>query len=227
MKITARKSWVAVHCCIKRVRTARASREAGFTLIELLVALSLLALLLVAIPSTIRLASRAALTSAALIEGSQTGLSMSFIEDRLAEAMPLLEADDEGTLRIAFTGAPDRLSFVAPLANGPSGGGLYLLDLSVAASEQNIALKLRVANAGRKTPSAESSPREERILLNGLASASFRYFGVPQGKQRPEWSPNWTRIDRLPNFVELILTPTGDEAPTQTHIMELKLRHRL
>ena len=207
----------------------RRNTDAGYTLIELLVSLVLLALVMVIIPSTLRLAARASATSAALIEGSDSGLALAFIEQGLAEAMPLLERDADGQLAIAFTGDAQSVRFVAPLANGPAGGGVYRVRLHVdtGSDDTRPALVLRLFRLESGNVGDDGvTPLEERRLVEGLASAEFRYFGVPSGKQSAEWSPAWSRKDRLPDLVEVLLTPAGANSPAAPLRVELKLRSR-
>ena len=181
-------------------------REAGFTLLELLVALVLLALAMVIIPSTLRLASRAVTTSAELVEQTGDHAAMSFIEQTVAQAMPLFERDQDGNLQIAFKGERSGLSFVAPLTGGPAGGGLYLMRLQSAVNEltglQSLDLNLApfVASHGEE---AEPPLPEQRRILGRLASAEFRYFGIAEGQSTPGWQQTWSRKDRLPDLVEL------------------------
>ncbi len=202
-------------------------RDAGFTLIELLVSLAVLALAMVIIPSTLRLAARASATSVELIEGSDSSTAASFIERSLSEAMPVLQRDGEGKLTIAFSGEAQRVQFVAPLANGPAGGGIYRIGLFVEpdGAERGTVIMLRLYSheRNRSGPDAEK-PLEERRL--GRAAGELRYFGVPAGKTVAEWSSSWTRTDRLPDLVEVQLTPAGADVPAAPLKVELKLRSR-
>ena len=220
----AREGWMKLRQQFKR---GFHRRDAGFTLIELLVSLAVLALAMVIIPSTLRLAARASATSVELIEGSDSSTAASFIERSLSEAMPVLQRDGEGKLTIAFSGEAQSVQFVAPLANGPAGGGIYRIGLFVepdgAERGTVIVLRLYSHERNRSGPDAEK-PLEERRL--GRAAGELRYFGVPAGKTVAEWSSTWTRTDRLPDLVEVFLAPPGVDVPAAPLKVELKLRSR-
>ena len=201
-----------------------AGRDAGFTLIELLVSLMLLAMIMALVPSTLRLAKRAWETAAELDGATNTGAGVTFLEARLAEAMPLFESDADGALKVAFTGTSQSLRFVAPLANGPQGGGLYRMDLGVIAGVDgdSKSVALRIFPYDSKSTGAVAI--EERQLLENLGAVRFRYFGATPESTVPLWSDTWTKTDRLPDLVEVSL---GDRDGAARPIkIELRLRRR-
>ena len=208
----------------------RQTRDAGFTLIELLVGLSVLAMLVALIPGALRIAKRAWTTSQALVSETDSASALMFVEQHLAEAMPLVETSDDGTNTIAFEGSAQSLHFVATLETGPLGGGLYKMELDappdVALDAGQLALRLfpfsRAASHDRA-----AAPIEARTLLSGLTSARFRYFGSQAVRRDPEWSEAWTSPDRLPDLVELTIVPRGTPSiEPQTIRVELRLRSR-
>ena len=93
----------------------RQTRDAGFTLIELLVGLTVLAMLVALIPGALRIAKRAWTTSQALVSETDSASALMFVEQHLAEAMPLVETSDDGANTIAFEGRAQSLHFVATL----------------------------------------------------------------------------------------------------------------
>lgn len=187
-----------------------ARNDGGFTLIELLVALVLLAMLVALFPSVMRLTSRAWSTAAELEQGTGLETASMFIEQRLTEAMPLFDRDSDGSSRIAFTGEERLIRFVAPLASGPQGAGLYRLELRSAVDEEarGEALILRLFSyAPVFVEGTETSPLEQRSVARGLAGIQFRYFGAPSRGAAAVWSTSWVRRDRLPDIVELAAPP--------------------
>ena len=175
-------------------------------------------------PSSLRLAKRAWETAAELDSGTNAGTAVTFLEARLAEAMPLFESDADGALKVAFTGTAQRLRFVAPLANGPQGGGLYRMDLGVAEREdgEGKVLSLRIFPYDAKSTGANAI--EERQLLENLGAVRFRYFGATPESTVPVWSDAWEKTDRLPDLVEVLLSDRdGAARPIK---VELRLRRR-
>jgi hypothetical protein len=180
------------------------------------------------VPSTLRLAQRASITSATLISGADRDVTHEFLRRTLAEALPLVEPNAEGVLALAFSGDAQSLEFVAPLANGPAGGGLYrvrlLLETPDGGSGAGLAMQLRPLAPNSSSDGPQSL--ETRMLEAGLASGSFRYLGTPAGKRVPEWSETWTHGVRLPDMVELPLVPRGAGTADAPLRVELRLRKR-
>ncbi|MGQ0672220.1 MAG: prepilin-type N-terminal cleavage/methylation domain-containing protein [Hyphomicrobium sp.] len=202
-------------------------RQGGFTLVELLVSLAILALLMSLIPSTLRLANRATATAGQLINATDAETALTVVERQLSEAIPLLERDRDGNLRVAFAGDARSLSFVTPLTEGPMGGGTYRVTLRVATEEDVAPVALVMlfqpaANAGPDTPPVAAI---ERRLTRRLAAGEFRYFGIPAGEQAAQWSATWTRTDRLPELVEIALLPSNT-AGARPLLRRVELRQR-
>lgn len=202
--------------------------EAGFSLLELLVSLALLALILVAMPSLLRLGERAREASEDLDRSGAPGAALAFMEQRLAQAMPGYERNADGRLTVTFRGRPDNVSFVAPSALGPAGGGLYRFELRANAEVDGArALALRWSLYRPSTAEADASPpTQERILVANIAGLGLRYFGRPKPDAEPAWFDEWTRTDLLPDLVELrVAAPPGPRAPSPLVLrVELKLR---
>jgi prepilin-type N-terminal cleavage/methylation domain-containing protein len=190
--------------------------EAGFTLIELLVSLVLLSFLLLVVPSTLRLATRATLTSQDLMTEWDRAAALSLVRRTLSEAMPLVEGDADGKAGIAFAGDATSLTYVAPLENGPQGGGLYRISIGIARGGIDepsvlgfsLAPYVRTARPG-DTPAAV----ERRALVKGLTGGELRYFGAARGKPGSEWQREWSHRDRLPQLVEIELATSAGSSP--------------
>jgi hypothetical protein len=196
--------------------------------------LVLLSLLLLIVPGTVRLASRASGTAAALVSGSERAVTAGFLRQTLSEAMPVIEPDREGALTVAFKGDAAATEFIAPLANGPAGGGLYRVRLSFEPSsggaDQELVLRL-FAHGGAVAADGPGAALDTRRLATELGEGAFRYLGPPPGKTAPEWSEAWARTDRLPDMVEISLVPRsragGGASSGATAVrVELRLRKR-
>ena len=112
---------------------AGSRREDGFTLIEILVSLALLTFIAGLLAGALQFARGTWDAAAKLDRHAGHDMAEGFLRARLGEAMPLYERAVAGTVRVAFSGTADTLSFVAPAPNGPLGTGLYQYKLGLAA----------------------------------------------------------------------------------------------
>lgn len=211
--------------------TARAIRSrygtAGFTLVEMLVTLVLLALLATYLPQAYRIVRQTWLASAALNEETSEQNARIFIAARLAEAMPLFERKSGGD-EVAFSGKGDELTFVALSPRGPAGSGIYRFRLYRGSDGKGTGALL-VAIWPYDTGTAPDSAADDKpapdvhSLMSGVSSFDVRYFGRPAPRERPVWQAAWTRVDALPDLVELTVRRAG-AAPSPPQVVELRLR---
>jgi prepilin-type N-terminal cleavage/methylation domain-containing protein len=184
--------------------------EAGFSLMEILISIAILALVLAFLPGTFRLAHRTWDATAILDRRAKLDGAHGFLQARLAEAMPLFEPLPSGAVRSTFSGSNEVLIFIAPSPNGPQGAGLYRFTLASRPQASGARNDLVVAidayvSAGAKAVDAPAP--EEHILYEGIAGASFRYYGRKDLRQTAAaWQTEWTRRDALPDAVELSIT---------------------
>lgn len=199
--------------------------EAGFSLIEILVATLILSVVLALVPQTFRLVHDVWRSTVALDRETSHQHDHSFLITRLAEAMPIFEQGRSGTVSIAFWGASDSLSFVAPSPNGPDGANLYRFHVSLrptgAGSRRALVVTVSpyVPAAGAGAP----APAEEHSLFEDVVRASIRYFGRTGPRAEPSWQPEWARPDALPDLVEISLA-SGPGTLPRTITVELRLR---
>jgi len=194
--------------------------QAGFSVLELLISLALLALIFAGAPAALRLGQRAWETSEDLDRIGTATAALSFIEQRLLQAMPLYERLDDGRLRIAFNGSADSISFIAPARIGENGGGLYRFELTGgAAADARRGLQLRWTLYRPFSQLAETSGR---MLDQEVVDARFRYFGPIKVNEASDWVDQWTRTDVLPQLVEIRLITRNSALPPA--LVELRLR---
>lgn len=208
----------------------------GFTLIELLVSLTILAMLMALVPSTLRLGRRAWETPGGSDQASDAAAALSFVEDHVKGAMPVFERDVQNLQRIAFWGGPEDLAFVAPMTTGPYGSGLYKIEVgALGGTLPGLRISLySTESAGTRTALVV----DERTLGStgsggtrvpggsGLKSIRFRYFGPPGMGATPRWLEHWPRLDRLPDLIEFAASPmdTSKTLLLPNYRAELRLR---
>lgn len=201
-----------------------AKRDAGFTLIELLVSLTLLALLLALMPSTLRLSKRAWETANRTTEATAMA-TLSFAVHNVAYALPVFVRDQSGLQTLAFVGARERLSFIANLANGPRGGGLYTIAIAPSPGASGKSAYAVSMSAFRDHRSSVAATSDIRTLNGTYTAISFRYFGRQKPGGNPGWTDNWPRSSSLPDLVEVSATgPENGKSETKTTKIELRLR---
>lgn len=213
----------------RRPASARCDATAGFTLLEMLVALAILALFASLLPQAYGLVRRTWALSAELSRDNPEQTARTFLSARLSEATPVFDRKTEGD-EIAFAGSEDNLSFVAPLIHAPKGGGLYRFRIFVGPDANGrSALLVSLAPHGppQQTDSLSAPPPTPDVQrLAPAAALRVRYFGRPAPREKAQWVASWSRVDALPDLVELSLSrENGTQMPPLA--VELRLRSGL
>jgi general secretion pathway protein J len=203
--------------------------EGGFTLLELLVSLVLLALILSFVGGALRFGARAWEAAGALDRGASMGAVRTFLEQRLAEAMPVYERDEAGRVRIAFSGQPQQLSFVSPSARGKAGAGLYRFSLNLQPVDRDArsgtAVALEQSLYQPEVGQVVAAPEDGQVLLGDIAGIELRYYGRKEARSPAAWHSQWTRADALPELVEISVLLREQDARTWLPlVVELRLR---
>ncbi len=186
----------------RRSQPAKHGGETGLTLVEALVSLSILSLVLVLLPGAFKTGKRGWETAETLARRDTAETSIAVLAARLAEATPVYDKEASGRARIAFTGEPSSLMFVAPAGSGPLGAGLYRYELAAVPDQATGGTRavLRLTPFRSERPPEVTS--EERMLVPG--GISIRYLMASSDGDPPEWLSSWPRDDRLPDLVELV-----------------------
>jgi general secretion pathway protein J len=183
------------------VRPAGSSAAAGFTLLELLVALTIASFVAAAMLSALRIGARAERSaSTRLLDEEAVALSYDFLREEIAGARPAqTDAGSRPGSRAAvlFDGAPDRISFVAPIAAGGAAPGLHSVTIGAEVGGGGVSIVLRAVPRAGGGAGAPLTP-----LLSRLRSVEFSYFG-DLGGAGPAWSPAWSGGGGLPILVRL------------------------
>jgi prepilin-type N-terminal cleavage/methylation domain-containing protein len=205
----------------------RDMRDGGFTLIELLVSLVLLSMILLALPAALNVARRTKDISKDLDRASQDRSALAYVEQSLLQTMPLYRRGDNGLLRIYFDGGPESVSFVAPSAVGPLGGGLYQFELksrNLTDDTTGLVLNWSLYPSEAKDSSKPESAGE-RILLENISSFHLSYFGLRKDAPQPDWGDSWQRPDILPDLIEILINSNSPASPKQFRLLvDLKLK---
>jgi prepilin-type N-terminal cleavage/methylation domain-containing protein len=205
-----------------------ADGQAGFTLLELLISLMILSFILSLIPGTLRIGQRVWETDDAFEQRDSLNTFRRYLEDRLAEALPIYMRERSMSLRMEFTGEPGRVAFVAQASAGPAGGGMYRFDFrrEEGPGEQPLVLRqslYRIADLTRPQSEAAAPPSMEHRSLIGVDGLSFRYFGAPERGKPPQWQTLWPRGDSLPDLIEMTIDVGGRSPGVEHSVVQLRL----
>jgi general secretion pathway protein J len=183
------------------------AKSAGFTLLELLVAVSLLALLSVLLFGGLRIGLRSANAVDRRVDHTaQIAQAYDFMQNVLADARPLPIAADTLQSPIDFSGEPDRLSFVAVPPDDVGLGGFQLFRVALDGRGDDRRLVVSWQQIKRAGAATEPAMLQPSVLLDGVSSVDFAYFGMADPNRPPEWLNHWTDRLALPQLVRVRLT---------------------
>lgn len=178
-------------------------RAAGFTLIELLIAITLLAMMTLAVFGGLRFGARAWETGAArMAEQRAAAASLDLLRGIVAGAAPILILPG-GDTASSIEGGPDRLRVAAPWPRPVGTGGLQLFEAGADPSGGGLVLEWGLARR-----LGDPAARETR-RLPGATGLRLRYHGVDAGSGMPGWTDRWQGRNSLPRLVEIRLLLEG------------------
>jgi general secretion pathway protein J len=180
--------------------------ESGFTLLELVVSLGLLALMTAFMAEGISLVRRGS-TVLDRVEQEEGGRTVeAHLRRTLERAVPVfVSGEQDSEPKIVFSGEANRLAFVARADGRLETGGLVLVDFRVEQSGDAF----RFVTERRPYPSGAATGDPVHLLVGDLSALGFRYYGPPEPKADPTWSPRWTNPKALPDLVELTVARTA------------------
>jgi general secretion pathway protein J len=192
-------------------------RQVGFTLIELVVAMVILAAMLMLLYGGLSFASRG------WDAGDATGRRMAdrrigenFLRRELSEMFPM-RWKEPTILKFAFEGEKDHIRFVSSRPAGISQGGLSLVAIDV--QDEGRGSRVRNLVMRRSMPDDEQKSfapldaAQPTVLLAGVESATFEYFGAENDFTQPQWTDSWKWSFRMPEMVRVHIRDADGALP--------------
>ena len=185
-------------------------RPAGFSLMEVLAALALLSIVLLGVYSGISTAGRIVRSGDQAIERmDDVRSSQAYLRSELAQAlvMPFGETDDGDP--IVFTGAVNKLTFVAPMPGYLSRLGPQMQTVALVEDGRD---SYRLEVSLYMLPPDGSEPKalgEPQVLLRGIRKGAFAYRGMDDQNKPMDWQETWGDGRRTPSLVRIALDLDG------------------
>ena len=184
----------------------RPARQAGFTLIEVVLAMTLLATMMLLLYSGLSFALRS--WDAGETNGRRFAdrrVAENFLRREIGELFPM-RWKDPMEVKVAFDGQPGTLRFVSARAPGIQLGGLSLVGLAVEEGKERGTRDLVMRRAMPDDEATDFGPLEKgeaHVILEGIDSVSFAYFGAENDFSEPQWFDAWKFAGRVPQLVRM------------------------
>lgn len=186
--------------------------EAGFTLLEVVIAMTLLAVLMLALSGSIGFVGRT--WDRAWDRSAETG-SLARVDEMarrsIENAFPaVIKAG--GKERFLFTGTAQNLRLAAHDGGANGMAGYHTIEIGMASDGRAVVYRRAPLQAAGPMARLPETAADEAILLRGNFTFAFSYFGTPRPKMPPAWYDSWDHRDRLPDLVRLRILEEGREA---------------
>jgi|SRR5688572_14933882 general secretion pathway protein J len=178
---------------------------------EMLVAMTLLALLMMALSGSIAFVGRSWDKGWRTSEGSAALSRVEGTVRHLIERSFPVSSRREKKDEFLFDGTPDSLRLVAYSAPGGLGGGLYVQEIvaSGTGGQRQLIYRQYPFRGNGAVPEQVS----EAPLLGGSLKVAFSYYGSPQPSIQPRWFNSWPTGRTLPDLIRLNIEANGDIWP--------------
>jgi len=193
---------------------AKRHLQTGFTLLEIMVAMVVLTLIVTSAFGALRLGERsweAGLTRANETETLRTVARV--LQSQFRQALPLSWTID-AEKKIAFTGTPEQIRFIAPAPQHDGSTGLFEYTLVVEPHDEHVSLVLfyRLHDPDIDGFQALGDDSQRVLLVETLASAAFAYYGSPTSKDVPRWHSQWNSdAESFPRQVQVRLAAQNEQ----------------
>jgi prepilin-type N-terminal cleavage/methylation domain-containing protein len=182
----------------------------GFALVELLVALTLFALLSALLVQTLLGASQLLrVREAATAEGSVATVRQA-VANLLSGARPVRWRFGNSGADTMLMGKSNSIILVTGYAAQGQNGGLYSTTLftegpSESNSGQSLILEQSLSRSAEVGPSQSHGLNRRTVLIDGLRSVSFKFYGQQMPRQEPGWFEIWASNAKLPERISIEL----------------------
>lgn len=189
----------------------------GFTLLELLVVMSLMSLLVLAMASALRTTSQTGeRVDRVLVRVEDQRITTEFLQSILGRIslQKRLPPYQEGASTFFFEGTSARLTWLGVMPAGYATGGQTLMRLSQRMSPIGRGeLVLEYLPWLGPVGDPDWSQAKSEVLLRGALQVNFSYEDARP--EPPQWTPNWTLVDQMPQRVAVSLQTEQGLWPTQ------------
>ena len=198
-------------------------RARGFTLIEVLVAVGLLAfgmtLAIAALRSLTQASSHAEITAQ---RAEHLRAVQGFLRTQLSTALPMAFVNDpDSGVTHVLIGQADKIMFVSGMPGYLARGGAYLQTLSLVSARDGKQLLYEFQQMSSDGPLPAERPA--KVLLDGIADASFDYRTLDfQGHAGP-WQAQWDQSGALPPMLRLRLRFTDAHKAWPDFVVAVRL----
>jgi general secretion pathway protein J len=181
------------------------NRQSGFTLLEMLVAMSLMGLIGVILFNGIEFGTRVwERTERHVDRDAQWEADYALLRRQLVRVYPLRKDTPAGP-RLLFDGMREALHFVAPEPAAAGIAGLYTFDLGLSKDgRRDLTLSWSLVNGGAYV--------DRTVLVRGVRTLEFGYFGSPALGARPEWRSSWRDAQDLPRLIRVLVVPADQRS---------------
>lgn len=178
--------------------------QSGFTLIEALAALILLSTTLGLFGAALRFEQKAGATGHYRDELFAINAGTDALSHLLARAVPMLDPSDDNQARIAFSGRPETIAFVALSAGSIQRGGFLRASVGLhplRGGDNEVTVETSSIATGAADALLRNDLATTATLIPNVRYSRFRYFGTKLAGQPAQWYDQWDREQFLPQLV--------------------------
>ena len=199
--------------------------QAGFTLIELVVAMVLLGAMMLLMYGGLSFAARGWDVGDA--SGRRTAdrrIGENFLRRELSELFPM-RWKEPNVVKFAFEGEKEAIRFVSSRPAGITQAGLSLVAVEVrpegGTSKRSNLVMRRAMPDDEARSFAPLDAAEPFVLLAGVESVTFDYFGAENDFTPPQWNDTWKWSTRVPEMIRVRIR--ADDGPQPDLIVRMNL----